>query len=153
MKQMDIAEFRDVGFLQEVNRLFFHPMGLALFVTVNDDGTVQLGGILDERDDPEGWIFGEGPDKKKAETACVTRDHVRVTFSSYVSTANVKLRRRRNGANPKNAPGNFHRKKAFNVRKNTQTSHNGSPFFRLRLALIALPSVFITLKQKEPKTR
>jgi hypothetical protein len=55
---LDIAEFRELGFLQEANRLFFHPLGLALEVVVNDDGTEKLGGIWDYRDDPEGIIFG-----------------------------------------------------------------------------------------------
>jgi hypothetical protein len=51
---MDIAEFRDQGYLQEVNRLVLHPAGLALEVVVNEDGTEQLGGVLDCREDPEG---------------------------------------------------------------------------------------------------
>jgi hypothetical protein len=36
IKHMDIAEFRRVGFLQEANRLFFHPHGLALEITIVD---------------------------------------------------------------------------------------------------------------------
>jgi hypothetical protein len=55
IRRMDIAEFRDFGYLQEVNRLFFHPLGLALEVLVDDDGNVtMLGGIWDYRNDPEG---------------------------------------------------------------------------------------------------
>jgi len=45
------------GYLQEANRLFFHPLGLALAVRLpdgNDEGTVS---VLDGRDDPEGIIF------------------------------------------------------------------------------------------------
>ena len=30
IKHMDIKEFREQGFLQEANRLYFHPLGLAL---------------------------------------------------------------------------------------------------------------------------
>jgi hypothetical protein len=30
IKHMDLGEFRDLGFLQEANRQFFHPLGLAL---------------------------------------------------------------------------------------------------------------------------
>jgi hypothetical protein len=33
---MDIAEFRELGYLQEVNRRVLHPLGLALEVTVMD---------------------------------------------------------------------------------------------------------------------
>jgi hypothetical protein len=57
--RIDIAEFRRLGLLQEVNRLFFHPRGLALEVVVAEDGTEQLGGVWDYRDDPEGMSFGD----------------------------------------------------------------------------------------------
>lgn len=57
MRRIDIKEFRELGFLQEANRLFFHQLGLALEVEVSGDGTETLGGIWDQRDDPEGLIF------------------------------------------------------------------------------------------------
>jgi len=61
-KKMDIKEFCGLGLLQEVNRLFFHPMGLALEVTADktEDGGFEnynLSGIWDHRDDPEGIFF------------------------------------------------------------------------------------------------
>lgn len=83
-KRIDISEFRELGFLQEANRQFFHPLGLALEVVQEEcercggDGiekypprdactecggvgfTERLGGIWDYRDDPEGMTFGEG---------------------------------------------------------------------------------------------
>jgi hypothetical protein len=37
IKHIPIEEFRRLGFLQEANRLFFHPHGLALEVTVVDE--------------------------------------------------------------------------------------------------------------------
>ena len=49
MKQLTALELRDAGYLQEVNRQFFHPLGLAMFVNV-DTGEM---GVYDERDDPE----------------------------------------------------------------------------------------------------
>jgi len=61
-----LSEFRDGGFLQEVNRQFFHPLGLALAINVNldelgsvklDDTTVHKIEILDCRDDKEGFSF------------------------------------------------------------------------------------------------
>ena len=58
---MDIAEFQRLGFLQEANRLFFHPLGLALEVrrpTEEGDPPACISGIWDYRDDPEGVIFG-----------------------------------------------------------------------------------------------
>lgn len=66
IRYMDIKEFRDVGFLQEANRLFFHPLGLALDVNVDADGTWRLHGVQDYRDDPEGFLFANGVDQEKA---------------------------------------------------------------------------------------
>lgn len=60
INRIPIADFRTLGYLQEANRLFFHPRGLALEVTVNLDGTEQLGGVWDYRQDPEGIHFGDG---------------------------------------------------------------------------------------------
>lgn len=58
IKRIDLNEFKNEGFLQEVNRLFFHPLGLALEVIVDEDGNVEkLGGVWDYRDDPEGMFF------------------------------------------------------------------------------------------------
>lgn len=55
--KMSIKEFREKGYLQEVNRRFFHPLGLALQIIINKDGTESLG-ILDCREDEEGVCFG-----------------------------------------------------------------------------------------------
>ena len=57
IKKMDIKEFREKGFLQEVNRQFFHPLGLALEIIIDEDGNYALGGIWDYREDPEGMFF------------------------------------------------------------------------------------------------
>jgi hypothetical protein len=59
-KVMDINEFVEQGFLQEVNRQFFHPLGLALEVLIDDNGQASLSSIWDFRDDPEGIIFAPG---------------------------------------------------------------------------------------------
>lgn len=61
VNRMDIKEFREMGLLAEVNRIFFHPLGLALEVSVDKDGNEKLGGIWDYRDDPEGMLYGELP--------------------------------------------------------------------------------------------
>ena len=54
------ADLRDGGYLQEVNRQFFHPLGLALAVWPDDepaaDGTFRAQ-IWDYRLDPEGFLF------------------------------------------------------------------------------------------------
>lgn len=63
---MDPAEFQELGFLQEVNRRFLHPCGLALAIQKDDDGTCRLAGIIDARDDPEGIAFFDAYDEGKA---------------------------------------------------------------------------------------
>ena len=58
---MGIKEFKSKGFLQEANRLFFHPLGLALEVTIDEEtGRQRLGSVWDFRGDPEGITFGPG---------------------------------------------------------------------------------------------
>jgi hypothetical protein len=54
---MTPKEFREQGYLQELNRLLLHPMGLALEVVINPDGTEAFGGVWDCRDDPEGIVY------------------------------------------------------------------------------------------------
>jgi hypothetical protein len=67
-KKMSAREFRDLGYLQEVNRVFLHPLGLALEVVVEEDGSARFGDVWDERDDPEGIIFDPSLiDREKAE--------------------------------------------------------------------------------------
>jgi len=57
IKRISIKEFRALGYLQEVNRLFLHPLGLALDVKIDEDGTETLGDVWDARDNPEGILF------------------------------------------------------------------------------------------------
>lgn len=92
IKRIDIKEFREKGYLQELNRQFLHPLGLALEVVIDncpncDNGTIHrgsvdqpihercptcggdgeivvLGGIWDFREDPEGLLFGEPLDEE-----------------------------------------------------------------------------------------
>lgn len=69
-KFMDINELCDKGYLQEVNRQFFHPLGLALVVAENEKGESRLYGILDGRDDPAGiWYEDESLTEKAAAIA------------------------------------------------------------------------------------
>ena len=61
IKRIDIKEFRELGFIQEINRRLLHPCGLALEVIIDTEtGETSLGGVWDYRDDPEGMAFGEG---------------------------------------------------------------------------------------------
>jgi len=58
IKKMSVKEFREKGYLQELNRQFLHPLGLALEVIINDETKDEhFGGIWDYRDDPEGMIY------------------------------------------------------------------------------------------------
>lgn len=60
IKRLDVAEFRRLGYLQELNRRFLHPLGMALEVLIDDDGTERFGQVWDYRDDPEGMRFADG---------------------------------------------------------------------------------------------
>lgn len=66
IKRINPAEFREIGLLQEVNRLFFHPRGLALEMVVDPDGIEHLGGVWDYREDPEGMAFADTPNNEAA---------------------------------------------------------------------------------------
>lgn len=65
-RYMPLEDFVDFGYLQELNRQFLHPLGLALEVRRHGDGTVELAGVWDARDDPEGIVFDPAPDLDKA---------------------------------------------------------------------------------------
>ena len=56
-KRIDIKEFREKGYLQELNRRFLHPLGMALEVVVDNSGEEKLGGIWDYREDEEGIYY------------------------------------------------------------------------------------------------
>lgn len=74
---MPIQEFVDGGWLQEANRQFFHPRGLALAVSYDDNGNCTLYGIYDSRNDPEGFSYGFEPSLEKALN--VERERHRIT--------------------------------------------------------------------------
>lgn len=54
MKTISIKEFRKKGYLQELNRRFLHPLGLALAIKIDDLGFESLDRIWDYREDEEG---------------------------------------------------------------------------------------------------
>lgn len=54
---ISIKEFREKGYLQELNRTFLHPLGLALEVEVDENGNESLGGIWDYRNDKGGIYY------------------------------------------------------------------------------------------------
>ena len=85
---MSAKEFRELGYLQELNRRFLHPLGLALEVVVHSDGTETFGEIWDSRDDPEGIVYGENMiDAQKAKFVydeMADRGHTRIDALGYV---------------------------------------------------------------------
>jgi len=59
-KRISIKEFREAGYLQELNRRFLHPLGLSLELTVDEkDEVVKFAGVLDKRRDPVGFLYDE----------------------------------------------------------------------------------------------
>lgn len=81
-KTISVKDFREQGYLQELNRVFLHPLGLALAIDVKEDGTETLHEIWDNREDLEGFTFGEGMiDQEKLlviKTKLITRKAHRV---------------------------------------------------------------------------
>ena len=65
IRYINIKEFRELGILQELNRLFLHPLGLALEVDIDEIGNEKLGKIWDYREDPEGMLYGDDMIKNK----------------------------------------------------------------------------------------
>lgn len=59
IKYIDIEEFMNEGFLQEANRQFFHPLGLALEAKMEDGAPPQELWIWDYREDGEGVRYSE----------------------------------------------------------------------------------------------
>ena len=54
IKRMSVKKFRELGYLQELNRQFLHPLGLAIEVTLDEDGCESFGSVWDSQHDPEG---------------------------------------------------------------------------------------------------
>lgn len=67
-KKMNIEEFVEFGYLQEVNRLVLNPVGLALEVRNG-----KLDGIWDKRSKREGLLLSEVDPKKAARVSAERR--------------------------------------------------------------------------------
>jgi hypothetical protein len=66
-KRMTPKEFRELGYLQELNRQFLHPLGLALEMVIDTDtGAEAFGQVWDYRDDPEGITFLKLDEEQRA---------------------------------------------------------------------------------------
>lgn len=88
MKYISIREFRDLGYIHEINRTILHPVGLALETRRDDDdGNLFISGIQDHRDDPEGMCYGDdllSPAKADTVARIASERHLdRVTALGY----------------------------------------------------------------------
>lgn len=73
---MSLNDFVKLGYLQEVNRQFFHPMGMALSVIGDEKGQFQgFGPIWDYRHDLEGIRFGDKIDQDVLQKAQHVKFH------------------------------------------------------------------------------
>ena len=88
-KYVDIKEFQEAGRVHEINRLFLHPVGMALEIMIDSgvNGDVySISGVQDYRDDPEGIQF-EKIDQAKVESVrniMMQKHPQRQTQLSYV---------------------------------------------------------------------
>lgn len=57
-KKMTVKDFRAAGYLQELNRQFLHPLGLALEVVRQANGEERFGLVWDSREDSQGFAYG-----------------------------------------------------------------------------------------------
>ena len=80
IKYMSWKDFQENGYLQEANRQFFHPLGLALEIEISEDesdpATLQ---VWDYREDPEGMSYfitdkTKKEYKRKAENIKILRE-------------------------------------------------------------------------------
>ena len=94
IKRIGIKEFREKGYLQEVNRRFFHPLGLALEI-VSEHGYEKLGGIWDFRNDEEGIYY----DIKNSDSERIDRFNKNKDFIDSEITKNFKIREEKLGFN------------------------------------------------------
>jgi len=66
VRYIDPIEFQGRGYLQEINRLFLHPLGMALEIQKAESGVWEFRGVWDCRDDPEGIAFDDEPSAERA---------------------------------------------------------------------------------------
>ena len=78
IKKMSPKEFRKLGYLQEVNRQFLHPLGLALEMVIDDEsGGESFGSVWDYRNDPEGIKYDlENSDQSRIDSFQEKADYV-----------------------------------------------------------------------------
>ncbi len=90
MKYINIKEFRELGYLQEINRQFLHPLGLALEIEVN--GNIEtIVGIQDHRNDPEGVFYDiKNSEKERVEKFLKNEKYIQDQRKKF-SSARINL--------------------------------------------------------------
>ena len=85
IKKMNAKEFQENGYLQELNRQFLHPLGLALEVIIDTEiNNAVFGEVWDYRDDPEGIVFDEVFTPEMLHKAAkVLKEQKRISAVSY----------------------------------------------------------------------
>lgn len=92
MKIIDIKEFQEKGYLQELNRQFLHPLGLALSVFIDGDGNYSLDSIWDYRDDPEGLYYNlENSSKERKDRFKKNKEYIEEQFEMFKNNRLEKL--------------------------------------------------------------
>ena len=82
IKRMSITEFRELGYLQEVNRQFLHPLGLSLGVNVGDVIGEESLGVWDCRDGTGCATIDDGM-LDEAKAAHVRREFTRLAGTRF----------------------------------------------------------------------
>lgn len=70
MKYLNNSTFDKLGYINEINRLFLHPVGLAMIL--EDGGDIK---ILDCRDRKEGLIFTKIDEQFKAKSELILENY------------------------------------------------------------------------------
>jgi hypothetical protein len=84
LKIIPVKEFRELGYLQELNRQFLHPLGLAISIIQYEDGSEGLGGIWDYRNDPEGIIYDiNNSESERKERFLKNKKFIQEQFDKY----------------------------------------------------------------------
>lgn len=84
---MNPKEFRKQGFLQELNRCFLHPLGLALEMVIEDDGFEKFGEVWDCRHQAEGIYYDlENSDQERLKNFNEKCDYVTDEFNKHSDT-------------------------------------------------------------------
>lgn len=81
-KLIELKEFVEKGYLQEMNRRFLHPLGLAMAFQTTPDGESFFYGIFDVRQDPEGFVYNfQNMGEKELEEVRKKQVHINIEWS------------------------------------------------------------------------